>query len=274
MEGKIPAGTFLQKGAAIRRRMCHILPLMKIGRICAIGWSLAPFACMVPAHAAVTAITAADFTTAAADPYNLATVTTAGHTFSAFTFTTYSSATTSNTYALQEGTGGINATVPANNGAALSDQSPFTGALNTTGDFFFTDAPLSLDRFFLFVRSNNGTTGEATNVIALDGSGSPLDLTVTLAATDWGLAHDVVGSTWKRPPGADFGNDLGGLSFAASDFVGTAALADVRGLRFSNTGIDPALIAFGSIPEPAVASLMGLGLIAVGTRRRRGFRNP
>ena len=48
----------------------------------------APFACMVPTQADVTAITAADFTTAAADPYNLARVTTAGDTFSAFTFTT------------------------------------------------------------------------------------------------------------------------------------------------------------------------------------------
>ena len=139
---------------------------------------------------------------------------------------------------------------------ALTDHSPYTGALNPgrATTFGFGAAVPADVTFFVFGRGNNWPT----SAVAIDGAGADLDLTVPLQNPGATFALTVAGTPWARNPGANFGSNLAGWSFGVNEFTGTGDLASVAGIRLdgNDNNFDPTLVGYGSaIPEPSSAAL-------------------
>ena len=161
---------------------------------------------------------------------------------------------------------------------SVTDNRLDTGMVNIGNDseFFFASSPTSLDQvLFIF---DVGSADGSLNVELINGAGGTV---VGNTITPNFSVSSVADIAFERVDGAGTSTAGGidsafvGLAFSFSDFGITDAgvLSSIAGVRLdSGGGLDPSLIGFAAIPEPATAGL--LGGVAVGLlvffRRKRG----
>jgi hypothetical protein len=157
---------------------------------------------------------------------------------------------------------------------SVTDNRIDTGMVNIGNDseFFFAFSPTSLDQvLFIF---DVGSADGPLNVELINGAGgtvvgntiTPNFSVASVAKIDFERVNG--GGTGLGPDAAFMG-----LAFSFSDFgiIDAGVLSSIAGVRLdSGGGLDPSLIGFAAIPEPATSGmLLGLGATLMVFLRRR-----
>lgn len=195
----------------------------------------------------------------------LASLTTSEGTFSALTGTSATNAAGQQVWKVDQ---------PAADSDALLGLTASDGLLNLTsgntnfqlGSDFTADT-----RFFLLDLAGGGSAIGDSVTISLINSGNVVigDYTLALVSANFGAnIADVNGASREGSTALDL--DLGGVTFALSDFTGTTGdLSTVTGIRFSAaSNLDPAVVGFYTVPEPGSLLLASLSVFAFWLRRK------
>lgn len=196
----------------------------------------------------------------------LASLTTSEGTFSTLTGASATSATGQRVWKVDQ---------PATDADALLGLTASDGLLNLTsgGTTFQLGSGFTADtRFFLFDYAGGGSAiGDSVTVTLINSSNVVVgDYTLALAVANFGSnIADVNGASREDNTPLDL--DLGGVTFALSDFTGTTGdLSTVTGIRFAGAStLDPAVVGFYTVPEPGSLILAGIASAASLLRRRR-----
>jgi len=196
----------------------------------------------------------------------LASLTTSEGTFSALTGASATNATGQRVWKVDE---------PVTDSDALLGLTASDGLLNLTsgntnfqvGSNFTADT-----RFFLLDLAGGGSAiGDSVTISLINSSNVVVgDYTLALAAANFGAnIADVNGASRESSTALDL--DLGGVTFALSDFTGTTGdLSTVTGIRFSAaSNLDPAVVGIYTVPEPGALLLAALSSSAFLLRRKR-----
>ncbi len=182
-------------------------------------------------------------------------------------------------------TGGTNPVT--DNAAAASGLVVTTGVANPSrADFMFDVAASGSDVLFIWeLATTSDSQGvDGMTVQPLDSDGAVIgdwtldihgdDEGTTDFVKDWGPGFLPTNFNGPVPDGFM----IVGVAFQLSDFTGTGTLTGVQGLRLNDnddlddgdngSNMDPTLVGF-AIPEPATMSLLAIGGLAMGLRRRR-----